>query len=60
VTDLVLVEWLPRGGIAQTTAAWRDLARAEGLEVVTVGRRGEEVEPDVAVDRRLPGKLGAV
>lgn len=60
MTDLVLVDWLPRGGIAQTTAAWRDVARRAGLDVVVVSRAGSEHEPDVAVAPRLPGKAGAV
>lgn len=59
MTDLLLVEWLPRGGIPQTTAAWRDTALGAGLTVTVAGRAGDELAPDVAVDRRLPGKAGA-
>lgn len=60
MTDLLLVEWLPRGGIAQTTAAWRDVARSAGLDVTVVGRAGSEVQADISIDRRLPGKPGAL
>jgi glycosyltransferase involved in cell wall biosynthesis len=60
VTDVLLVDWLPRGGIAQTTDAWRRVALDAGLDVHVVGRAGDELRPDLAVDRRLPTKLGAV
>jgi glycosyltransferase involved in cell wall biosynthesis len=58
--DLLLVDWLPRGGITQTTDAWRRVGVDAGLDVRVVGRAGEELRPDIAVDRRLPTKAGAV
>jgi glycosyltransferase involved in cell wall biosynthesis len=60
VIDVLLVDWLPRGGITQTTDAWRRVAQAAGLEVRVAGRAGDELHPDIAVDRRLPTKAGAV
>lgn len=59
MTDLLLIDWLPRGGIPQTTAAWRDIARAAGHDVVVVARAGDELAPDVSIDRRFGGKAGA-
>jgi glycosyltransferase involved in cell wall biosynthesis len=60
VTDVLLVDWLPRGGIPQTTDAWRRIGIEAGLDVRVVGRAGDELRPDLAVARRVPTKVGAV
>jgi glycosyltransferase involved in cell wall biosynthesis len=60
VTDLVLVDWLGRGGIAQTTESWRQVASEAGLDVSVVSRTSEAIAADVAVEKRLPGLVGAL
>ena len=60
MSDVVLVDWLPRGGITQTTAAWRSVAQEAGLELTVVGRAGAEHRPDVAIYPRVANKVGAM
>lgn len=59
--DCVLVDWLGRGGIAQTTAAWARVVRTTGAKAVVVSRSGRELAADVGVAaRRLPRPFAAV
>lgn len=60
MTDVLIIEWLPRGGIPQTSEAWRRVGAEAGLTVASVGRAGSEFVVDHAEDRRLPGRLGAL
>jgi glycosyltransferase involved in cell wall biosynthesis len=52
----VLVDWLGRGGIAQTSEAWVRVLRDHGIEVTVITRAGRELAADnvrVANERRL-------
>lgn len=60
MTSVILLDWLGRGGIPQTTEAWRRTAREADLEPVVISRRGVDLQPDFAVDVRLPTRLGAI
>jgi glycosyltransferase involved in cell wall biosynthesis len=60
MSDLVMVDWLGRGGIAQTTEAWRAIAVDAGLSVRVVSRSSEAVRVDASIDKRLPGVVGIV
>jgi len=44
---VLLVDWLGRGGIAQTSMAWRRALLAAGAEPYVVTRRGRELATDV-------------
>jgi glycosyltransferase involved in cell wall biosynthesis len=48
---MFLVDWLGRGGIAQTSEAWMREARRLGLDVTVATRPGRELRADVAPER---------
>jgi glycosyltransferase involved in cell wall biosynthesis len=53
VSRVLLVDWLGRGGIAQTTACWAAELRGEGREVEVVTRGGRELS------QLVPGAMEA-
>lgn len=57
---VLIAEWLPRGGITQTSETWRRVGREHGLDVRIVGRIDGHFVPDDGADRRFPSKAGAV
>lgn len=60
MVDILLVDWLGRGGIAQVSESWRRTAVDAGLDVHVVSRVSETVEVDTAVRKRLPAVPGAL
>lgn len=60
MTKLVLIDWLGRGGIPQTTEAWRRVATNAGLAPVVVARAGVDLKPDVSAASGLPGRIGSL
>ncbi|CAN5518363.1 glycosyltransferase [soil metagenome] len=55
---VLLVDWLGRGGIAQTSMSWRRALRAAGAVCTVVTRPGRELAADVA-PRTTPAVPGA-
>ena len=53
----MLVDWLGRGGIAQTTEAWRRELTALGTDVTVATRGDRELVADVAPSRRAHAVL---
>jgi len=49
--DVVIVDWLGRGGIAQTSEAWAIELRTHGVSVAVATRPGRELHSDIAGDR---------
>ena len=61
MTDVLMIDWLGRGGIAQTTDSFVRAARAGGLEVAVVSRSAGTLSPEHTVPRsRLPGLAGSL
>lgn len=52
MTTALFVDWLGRGGIAQTTDVWRSTAEASGLDTVVVTRAGRELAGERVVAPR--------
>lgn len=52
MTTAVLVDWLGRGGIAQTTDVWRSVAEAHQVEAFVVTRAGRELTGERVVTAR--------
>jgi len=48
--DVVIVDWLGRGGIAQTSEAWAIELRSHGVSVAVATRPGRELHSDMAGD----------
>lgn len=48
--NVLLVDWLGRGGIAQTSMSWLRALRSAGARCTVVTRAGRELAPDVAPD----------
>jgi len=57
---VLIVDWLGRGGIAQTTEAWRRIGVGAGMDVRVVSRPSEAVVGDVTVPKRFRGLPGAL
>ncbi|MDQ4097040.1 MAG: hypothetical protein M3144_04130, partial [Actinomycetota bacterium] len=55
-TDVVLVDWLGRGGIAQTSAAWSVELRKGNIPHVIVTRRGRELSANSGTLSVPPGR----
>lgn len=60
MTRVVIVDWLGRGGIAQTTEAWRRIGVDAGMDVRVISRPSEAIVGEVTVPKRFPGLPGAV
>lgn len=57
----VVIDWLGRGGIAQTSAVWARELRRFGVEVVVVTRPGRDLRSDVEVSAvATGGSIGRV
>jgi glycosyltransferase involved in cell wall biosynthesis len=50
VSSVVIVDWLGRGGIAQTSQEWIDALRAAGTDVTVVTRPGRELVGETATE----------
>ena len=62
--SVLVVDWLGRGGIAQTAQIWRDEARQAGFTADLVSRARREVRPDVGfhspIDHRIAHHLTGI
>lgn len=57
--DVLLIDWLGRGGIAQLTDTWRVVLESTGLTVRVVSRGAAHLATDRSVEKRIPGLIGA-
>lgn len=60
MVDLLMVDWLGRGGITHTTQAWVDVARDAGWRTEVISRATGSIEAAHAVERRIPGLVGSL
>lgn len=58
--NIFLLDWLPRGGIAQTTETWRRIGESAGHSIVVAGRTGGHLRTDLGVVRKYETKIGAL
>ena len=55
--SVLIVDWLGRGGIAQTADVWREVGSDHGFDVRLLSRAGREVSPDIGFSTAVPGRL---
>lgn len=57
---VTFIEWLGRGGIAQTTDTWNRVATAAGLRTEVLSKASPTFPDKLGVNRRMPTAIGGV
>lgn len=60
MTDVVLIDWLGRGGTAQVTETWRRVLLEAEIDAVVVSRESTTMSVDHDVVKRVGGLVGAL